>query len=84
MSESEPKVLSTSFPTIHMCRMDVADISSSQTTHAPSTRHLSAARSCTPPSTRPTILDTAIPIDKEAAHWTKRGIALMLLLSLKE
>ena len=81
LCESDPKVLFTNFPTIHMCPMDVANVSSAETYSCPvyKTPDRRGILSTTGHSTN-FVLDTAIPIDKDAAHWTKRGVALLLSL----
>ena len=81
LCQSDPKVLFTNFPTIHMCPMDVANVSSAETYSCPvyKTPDGRGILSTTGHSTN-FVLDTAIPIDTDAAHWTKRGVALLLSL----
>ena len=76
-----PHFLFTNFPTIHMCPMDVANITEKQNYSCPvyKTPDRRGILSTTGHSTN-FVLDTRVPIGNDAAHWTKRGVALLLSL----
>ncbi|KAF6266164.1 dynein heavy chain 9 [Scenedesmus sp. NREL 46B-D3] len=82
LAESQPKVLFTQMPVIWMVPKDVAAFSQYPNYNCPlyKTAERRGVLSTTGHSTN-FVLDIRLPTSKDAAHWTKRGVALLTSLS---
>ena len=81
LGESDPKVLFTHFPTIWMFPTELEKIKPTKTYNCPlyKTTDRRGVLSTTGHSTN-FVCDIRVPVDCDAAHWTRRGVAMFLAL----
>ena len=81
LGESDPKVLFTHFPTIWMFPTELDKIKPTKTYNCPlyKTTDRRGVLSTTGHSTN-FVCDIRVPVDCDAAHWTRRGVAMFLAL----